>query len=268
MVTQRPHVYIFSPSTKVLLLTMNMLKFLAMDSIVRDYDPSTAKKSEKIKVMLVDDHSLMRDSLRMHLESQADIEVIAEASNGEEAVKLATELTPDVIIMDIAMPKLNGLEATRQIKLVNRNVVILILTVHDDIEYILRILESGADGYLTKNLPGEKLIDAVRLVFSGESVLSSGVMDKLLKHALRYPIKPSVAVIRGNLSTRELETLRLVAKGMSNKQIAQELNISMRTVKGHVFNIFSKLNANSRTEAVIIGLRSGLISYNEIELNN
>lgn len=239
-----------------------------MDNIVTDHDPGIAKKSKMIKIMLVDDHSLMRDSLKMHFESQDDVEVIAEAGNGEEAVKLAIELTPDVIIMDIAMPKMNGLEATRQIKAINRNIVILVLTVHDDIEYILKILESGADGYLTKNLPGEKLIDAVRLVLSGESVLSSEVLDKLLKHAIRYPIKPSEVVIGGNLSDRELQILKLLAKGISNKQIAQELDINLRTVKGHVFNIFSKLNANSRTEAVIIGLRHSLISYDEIGLNN
>jgi DNA-binding NarL/FixJ family response regulator len=233
-----------------------------------DYKSDITDNSKAIKVMLVDDHSLMRDSLRMHLDSQADMKVIGEASNGEEAVKLATELTPDIIIMDIAMPRMSGLEATRQIKAINRNIIILVLTVHDDIEYILKILESGADGYLTKNLTGEELIDAVRLVLSGESVLSSEVMSKLLKHALRYPTKPSAVVKEGNLSVRELEILRLVAKGVSNKQIAQELNISLRTVKGHVFNIFSKLNANSRTEAVIKGLREGLISYNEIGLNN
>jgi DNA-binding NarL/FixJ family response regulator len=230
-------------------------------------NPREIRKAEKIRVMLVDDHSLMRDSLRAHLESKDDIEVVAEAGDGEEAVSLAAKLTPEVIIMDIAMPRLNGIEATRKIKARNPDVSVLVLTVHNDSEYILKILEAGADGYLTKDIHGEKLVQAIRFVTSGESVLSEDVMNKLLKHALRYPIRPANQPTGTKLSCREVEILGLAARGMGNKQIAQELDLNLRTVKGHFVNIFSKLNANSRTEAVIIGLKTGLLVPEDIGLD-
>jgi two-component system, NarL family, response regulator LiaR len=231
---------------------------------IRSSISDEVQKCEKIRVMLVDDHSLMRDSLRTHLESEGDIEVIAEVANGEEAIELATKLTPHVIIMDIAMPKMNGLEATRQIKLLKPDIAVLVLTVHNDTEYILKILEVGADGYLTKDVEGDKLASAIRLVVSGGSVLSDNAMNKLLKHALRYPAKPSVSSEKTILSSREMEILRLSSKGMSNKQIALELKLNLRTVKSHFFNIFSKLHVNSRTVAVIVGLKTGLITSDDI----
>ena len=238
-----------------------------MENQTSQDSPDEAREGGKIGVMLVDDHSLMRDSLRAHLENQTDIEVIAEASNGEEAVNLATELKPEVVIIDIATPRMSGIEATREIKQKNPDICVLVLTVHDDSEYILKILEAGADGYLTKNIHGEKLAHAIRLVVARESVLSEDVMNKLLKHALRYPIRPATQLLGTKLSSRELEILGLAAKGLGNKQIAQELGLNLRTVKGHFVNIFSKLNANSRTEAVIIGLKTGLIVPKDIGLN-
>jgi two-component system, NarL family, response regulator LiaR len=235
-----------------------------MVSPIRLSSSKETGKCEKIRVMLVDDHSLMRDSLRSHIENETDIEVIGEASNGEEAIKLATELTPDVIIMDIAMPKMNGLEATRQIKLLKPEIAVLVLTVHNDTEYILKIMEIGANGYLTKDVEGDKLAHAIRLVVSGGSVLSDSTMSKLIKHALRYPTRPSISIENTILTTRELEIFRLTARGMSNKQIAKELKLNLRTIKSHLFNIFSKLHVNSRTEAVIVGLKTGLITSDEI----
>jgi len=225
------------------------------------------RKCDKISVMLVDDHSLMRDSLRSHLENETDIEVIAEAANGEEAIKVATELTPNVIIMDIAMPKMNGLEATRQIKLLKPEIAVLVLTVHNDTEYILKIMEVGANGYLTKDVEGDKLAHAIRLVVSGGSVLSDSAMNKLVKHALRYPTQIPITPENAILTTRELEIFRLAARGMSNKQIAKELKLNLRTIKSHLFNIFSKLHVSSRTEAVIVGLKTGLISSEDIGLD-
>jgi two-component system, NarL family, response regulator LiaR len=222
-------------------------------------------KKDKIKVMIVDDHALMRDSLRIHLESQPDIKVVGQAGDGEEAVKLASELHPDVIIMDIAMPKMNGLEATRIIKKKDPKVAVLVLTVHDDIEYVLKILEAGAAGYLTKNILGDKLTLAVRLVVDGESVMSDEIINSLLKHALRYPLKTNVPAGSGNvLSAREREIFHLAAKGLSNKQISQQLNLNLRTVKSHLVNIFSKLKVGSRTEAVVVGLRMGLITLDDV----
>ena len=219
--------------------------------------------NRKISVILADDHPMMRDSLRMHLESDPNIEVVAEVGDGEEAVKLAVELTPDVIVMDITMPKLNGLEATIQIKYKRPDIAVLVLTVHNDTEHILKILEAGAAGYLTKDIVGEKLVHAIYLALSGESVLSDDVMRSLLRHALRYPLTPSVPILGEKLSTREIEVLRLAAKGNNNKQISEQLDINLRTVKGHFVNIFSKLNVSSRTQAVIVGLRIGLITMND-----
>jgi DNA-binding NarL/FixJ family response regulator len=221
-------------------------------------------QGRKITVILVDDHSLMRDSLRTHLENETDIEVIAEATNGEEAIELATKLNPDVMIMDIAMPKMNGLEATRQITLLKPEIAVLALTVHDDIEYILKVLEAGAKGYVTKDIEGDKFSNAIRLVNTGESVLSEEVLNKLLKHAFQYAIKPSLPTGIVKLSNREFEIFNLAAQGMSNKQIGERLNINLRTVKSHFVNIFSKLNANSRTEAVINGIKMGLIKPDDI----
>jgi two-component system, NarL family, response regulator LiaR len=220
--------------------------------------------SYKISVIIVDDHSLMRDSLRIHLEAQPDIKIVGEASNGEEAVKLAGELNPDVIIMDLAMPKMNGLEATRLIKQKNPKIAILVLTVHEDTEYVLKILEAGAAGYLIKDIPGKEIAFAIRLVVEGESVLSDGIVSSLLKHAIRYPAKLPVPVVGDRLSAREIEIFKLAARGMSNKEISQDLNLNLRTVKNHFVNIFSKLNVGSRTEAVIVGLRLGLITIDDI----
>ncbi len=219
---------------------------------------------DKIKVMLVDDHSLMRDSLKLHLENQPNIKVVAEASDGEEAVKLAAEVIPDIIIMDIAMPKLNGIEATRQIKAKFPKMAIIALTVHTDIEYILTILETGAAGYLTKDIYGDEIAKAIQLVVSGESLLSEDVLKKLVTHALKSPVKPSMPTSVEKLSHREMEVLILAAKGKSNKEIAQELNLNLRTVKGHFENVFSKLNVSSRTEAINIGLKTGLLTFEDI----
>jgi DNA-binding NarL/FixJ family response regulator len=228
-------------------------------------DPSESELSPKIRVIIADDHSIVRDSLKMHLKNQPDIEIIAEAGDGEEAVRLAGELMPDVVIMDISMPKLNGLDATKKIKVQWPDIQVLVLTVHDDTEHILKILEAGATGYLTKNILGNKLMHAIRAVKSGESVFSDEVKNRILIHALRYPLRSSVPTVGENLTTRELEIFRLAANGLSNKQIATETNLNLRTVKGHFVNIFSKLNVCSRTQALVVGLRIGLITLDDIK---
>lgn len=220
---------------------------------------------KKITVLIADDQPLLRQALRYLLEKHQDFMIVAEAGDGEEAVKLTTELMPDVVIMDIAMPKLNGLEATRQIKAKCPAVAILVLTVHSDIEYILGILEAGAAGYLMKNVFGEEVVNSIRSVVTGETILSAPVLTQLLKYARRYPTKPFHLDTNEKLSTRELEVLKLLAKGISNKDIAQFLNISERTVKSYLVDIFSKLRVGSRTEAVIIGLRHGFLNIDELE---
>jgi len=215
--------------------------------------------------LIADDHPLLRQALRHFLEKYEDFEIIAEAGDGEEAVKLVEEMTPDVVVMDIAMPKLNGLEATRQIKAKCPAVAVLVLTVHSDIEYILGILDAGAAGYLIKNVFGEEVVNAIRSVVTGETILSAPVLSQLLKCARRYPTRPFHLDAKEKLSTRELEILKLLSKGIRNKDIARFLNLSERTVKSLLVDIFAKLRVGSRTEAVIIGLRQGFLNFDDLE---
>jgi two-component system, NarL family, response regulator LiaR len=236
-----------------------------MIDVIRIMNPNELIIEKKIRVMIADDHPLVRDSLNMHLKDQPDIEIVGEAEDGLQAVQLAGELLPDVIIMDISMPRLNGLDAIRKIKTQWPDIEVLVLTVHDDTEHILKILEAGATGYLTKNILGKKLIHAIHAVMSGESIFSDEIKNRLLIHALRYPLKPAIPTIGEILTAREMEIFQLVARGMSNKQIAQEMNLNLRTVKGHFVSIFSKLNVNSRTEALVTGLRIGLITLDDIK---
>ncbi len=218
----------------------------------------------KIKIMLVDDHPLFRQALRNILEKQADFEIVAEAANGEEAVSLAMELVPNVVVMDISMPVLNGLEATRQIKAKNSDIIVLVLTVHDDSEHIIGILESGAAGYLTKSAVEEEVVSAIRSVVAGETVLSAQVFQQILKQIIKYPIKPIPLDTIDKLSKREMEILKLAARGMSNRDISLVLDLSLRTIKGYLAEIFPKLGVGSRTEAVITGLRSGIITLDDL----
>ncbi len=226
------------------------------------------RESGKKTILVVDDHPLLRSSVRGVLERQPDFQVIAEASDGEEAVKLAREMEPDIVIMDISLPKLDGLEATRQIKAANPGIIVLVLTVHSDNNRVLSILQAGAAGYLTKSVFGEDVVQAIRSVVSGTVILSPSVAKLLLKQAARYPMKPVFLEAGEKLSTRELEILKLVAHGMSNKNIAAELGLSLRTVKGYLANIFSKLGVASRIEAVINGLQAGFLTLGDIQTEN
>jgi len=226
---------------------------------------SNQHKPNKTRIILADDHPLLRQALRNVLERQSDFEVIAEASDGEEAVKLATELIPDVVIIDISMPKLNGLEATKKIKDSHPMTAVLVLTVHSDNEHILSLLQAGAGGYLTKSVYGDEVINAVRAVVSGETVLCPTVSKQILKYAFEHIAQPVALDTGDRLSARELEILRLLAKGISNKDIALRLGLSLRTVKGYLGNLFLKLKVASRTEAVIAGLRKGILTLNDIE---
>ena len=233
-------------------------------------ETSPRSKSEKQgqkethSIVLVDDHPLLRSALRSILEKQPDLKIIAEADNGEEAVRLAKELAPDIIIMDITMPGLNGLEATRQIKALNPGIAILALTVHSDSEHILGILEAGAAGYLTKSVFGEEVIQAIRAIIAGETVLSTQVFKELFKHVIRNKAKQVDLGSGDKLTSREHEILRLVTRGMSNKDIAQALNLSLPTVKSYLADVFSKLRVSSRTEAVITSLRAGFLTLDDL----
>lgn len=221
-------------------------------------------KGQNITLLLADDHPVFRRALRNMLEEQADFKIIAEASNGEEAVSLSMRLTPSVVIMDISMPVLNGLEATRQIKEKSPNVAVLVLTVHEDGEHLIGILESGAAGYLTKSANEEEIIGSIRSVVAGETVISTQMFNLLLKQMIRYPIKRVQFDATDKLSRREMQILKLAARGMNNRDIGLALDLSINTVKGHMVEILSKLGVASRTEAVITGIRSKIITLDDL----
>ena len=214
---------------------------------------------EKIRILLAEDHVLVRESLRNYLEKEADLTVIGEAGDGEEMVALAKELKPDIVIADVDMPKLNGIEATRKIKAMNIAVPILILTAYDIDQYIFPLIEAGAAGYLLKDISGQELVDSIRRVSRGDSVLHPAIVRKVMDR-LRVSGKGSDARTYESLTDRELETLQLAAQGMSNKEIADKLNVSVHTVEAHLGRIFNKLDVGSRTEAVMFALKKGWIS--------
>ena len=220
----------------------------------------------KISLLIADDHPIIRKGTHSLLENEEDFEVVGEACDGEEAVKLASELKPDIVIMDIVMPKLNGVEATKLIKQSSPTTSVLILTAYSDIFYILGLLEAGACGYLLKDASGEELIGAIRAVRSGESVLDPIVTRKLLERVVEQPrnnLSNGANTPVAQLTPREIEILKLASKGMSNKDIANQLFLSLRTVKAHLTNIFSKMGCGSRTDAIIKGLKAGYITLEE-----
>jgi DNA-binding NarL/FixJ family response regulator len=218
----------------------------------------------KIRIVIADDHTLLREAMRNLLNSQGDIEVVGEAGDGEEAIRLCSELKPDMAILDIVMPKLSGVQASEQIKRESPSTAVLILTAYDDDAYVIGLLEAGAAGYLLKSVSGDDLVSAIRTVQAGESVLHPAIIAKLLKRALKAGTEVNEPGARGNLSERELEVLRLAAKGLTNKDIAEELYITVRTVKAHLSSAFSKLGVASRTEAIMKGLKEGWLLLEEV----
>jgi NarL family two-component system response regulator LiaR len=218
---------------------------------------------EKIRVLLADDHVLVRQGTRELLEHAEDIEVVGEAGDGEEAVRLAVIQRPDVAIMDIAMPKLNGIEATQQIKARYPTIAVLVLTAYDDDQYIFALLEAGAAGYLLKDVHADELIKAVRAVHAGESVLHPAIARKVINRFARPADKHAAENVLDELTEREMEVLGLAAKGMTNREISDELVISVRTVQVHLSNAFSKMGVGSRTEAVLLALRKGWLTLED-----
>ena len=216
-------------------------------------------------IIIADDHPVVRKSLRIEIEKDKDFKVIAEASNGKEVIELAQELVPNAVIMDIGMPITNGIEATKRIKELYPDIIVMVLTVHDDIRYITGILESGADGYLTKNSALEDVVQALRSIIAGRTVLTSEIYKKVIQYTMKKSGRLSRIESKKNLSNRELEVVYKLAGGMGNQQIADELNINIRTVKTHIVDIFTKLGVSSRTEAVTTALRAGLIKLDDLD---
>jgi len=214
--------------------------------------------SRKIRILLADDHTILRDGIRSLVESQPDMVVIGEAEDGHHAVQMACDLEPDVVLMDIAMPLLNGLEATRQIRRTRPHVRVLILTMHENEEYIRQVLAYGAMGYILKDAAASDLLGAIRAVQRGEAVLSPAITRLVIEDYLRWGDLNADRIPNG-LSPREQEVLQLIAEGYTNKQIAEILCISIKTVQSHRANIMSKLDLHDRSELVKYAIRKKII---------
>ena len=219
-------------------------------------------KAHPIRVVLADDHAVVRKGIREFLEEAGDIQVIAEATTGAEAVALTLEHRPDVAVLDIQMPEMSGIEATRQIKAQAPGVHVLVLTAYDDDPYIFAMLQAGASGYVLKTAPSEELVRAVQAVARGESALDPAVTAKVMAQLASGRPPGAQAAVEG-LTERELEVLRLAAQGQTNRAIGHKLGISDRTVQGHLANIFGKLRVSTRTEAVLLAMKQGWITLDE-----
>jgi DNA-binding NarL/FixJ family response regulator len=211
-----------------------------------------------IRVLVADDQSMVRAGFRMLLSGEEDIEVVAEASNGLEAVAQAARFHPTVVLMDIRMPQLDGLEATRRILATDNSARILILTTFDLDEYVYEALRSGASGFVLKDDPPEQLLAAIRVVASGEALLSPAITKRVIKQFTRMP-RPEPPRQLDELTERELEVFRLIARGLSNAEIGRELYISDTTVKTHITHILIKLNLRDRVQAVVLAHETGLV---------
>jgi DNA-binding NarL/FixJ family response regulator len=211
-----------------------------------------------IRVLLADDQELVRAGFRMILETQGDIEVVGDAGDGVEAVTATRRLRPDVVLMDIRMPNLDGLQATRQILAAGSEARVLILTTFDLDEYVYQALAAGASGFLLKNAPPEQLIGAVRVVAAGDALLDPSITRRVIEQFARLPPPGATTAVAG-LTDREHEVLRLIARGLSNAEIAAELFVSDATVKSHVAHLLAKLQLRDRVQAVVLAYESGLV---------
>lgn len=213
---------------------------------------------DKIRILLADDHTILRNGIRAILEDEPGMEVVGEAEDGRTAVSLASQLKPDIVIMDIAMPLLNGLEATRQIRRTCPGVKVIILSMHDNEEYIVQVLEAGAMGYILKDAAARELINALRTVHRGEAVLSPAITRIVIEDYLRWGgIRPTED--SDELSPREREILQLIAEGYTSKQIAEILTISLKTVQAHRNSLMQKLNLHNRGELVKYAIQKKII---------
>jgi len=209
---------------------------------------------KRTRILLVDDHAVVRQGFKMILDAQSDMEIVGEAGNGREAVELAAQLRPDIVVMDVAMPELNGIEATRRVIAAGPHIRVIALSMHKDSVYVREILRAGARGYLLKDSGADDLVKAIRAVAGGESYLSPAVSNAVLDDYRKHVTNPIDL-----LTSREREVLQMLAEGKTNKEIAVVLNLSVYTVDAHRGRIMEKLNLHSINELVRFALRNGLI---------
>ncbi len=215
---------------------------------------------ERIKVLIADDHRVVREGLVAILKTKENIAVVGEAQDGQEAIEKTRTLLPDVILMDVSMPRMGGVEATRQIKREFPHIGIIALTMYDEQQYIFDLVRAGATGYLLKDTDSSQIVAAIRAIYRGESLIHPSVASKILaEFSLMSQKKGKKSGVEHDLTEREITVLRLVAEGKTNKEIANVLDLSEKTVKNHVRNIFHKLQVYDRTQAAILAIRKGLI---------
>lgn len=212
-----------------------------------------------IEVLLADDQAMIRSGIKLILESEDDLTVVAEAEDGAEAVRLAQRTRPDVVLMDVRMPRMDGLEATRRIAEADLGIRIIVLTTFDLDDYVYGALQAGASGFLLKDAGGDQLVDAVRVVASGDALIAPSVTKRLIGEFVRRHDAPEVIGL-DDLTSRELDVLRQLARGLSNAEIADALFVSETTVKTHVSHILTKLSLRDRVQAVVVAYESGLIT--------
>jgi RNA polymerase sigma factor (sigma-70 family) len=213
-----------------------------------------------VRVLIADDHAPFRQGIRRLLDGAGDMEVVGEAASGEETARLVEELAPDVVLLDIKMPGMSGIDAARIIKATSPRTRVVILTVYTNDEFLFEAIKAGAMGYLLKDTSPQELLRAVRVVCQGEGLLAPAMAAKIFKEFARTATTPDLRAVLAHLTQRETEILQHVTAGLANKEIAQRLQISERTVKNHLSNIMEKLHVNSRTQAAVYALRSGLVS--------
>jgi NarL family two-component system response regulator LiaR len=218
--------------------------------------------SEMITILIADDHPTYREGLRQLLSAETDLECVGVASDGVEAIEMTKQFQPDVALIDIIMPELNGIKATAQIKSICPNTAVLVLSAFDNMAYILPVVKAGASGYLLKNSSLDEIAGAIRLVHNGDTVLDSAAVDIVMANIRAS--STSTGNRSDDLGNREMEVLALTAKGMSNKDIAKQLTLSERTVQTHLVSIFKKLSVSSRTQAVLYALRKGWLSLEDL----
>ncbi|MBI2955363.1 MAG: response regulator transcription factor [Chloroflexi bacterium] len=220
-------------------------------------------RTDKITVLIADDHTILREGIRVLLEAQPDIEVVGEAADGNEAVGKARTLLPNIVLMDIGMPGMNGLEATRQIKRLCPDTQVVVLTMHDNEEYIIQILSAGAAGYVLKRAAVKDLVSAIKAVHQGGSFLHPAITKKLIRDYIRRVAEDEDKAPHDGLTDREREILKLIAEGNTNQAIADKLCLSIKTVQTHRTHIMDKLGVHDRTDLVKYAIRIGLV---EIDL--